>query len=48
MVSLNIISGTDRRDSNALRVAKYLKEKYSEIDNVVPEIINLRDFRLKM
>ncbi|MDR8389659.1 NAD(P)H-dependent oxidoreductase [Aliifodinibius sp. S!AR15-10] len=47
MIELNIISGTDRPNSNALRVSKYLKEKYQEHSDVIPEIIDLRNFPLQ-
>lgn len=47
MVELNIISGTDRPNSNALRVSRYLKTRYQEQDDVIPDIIDLRDFPLE-
>lgn len=44
MIELKIISGTDRPDSNALRISRYLKKRYSAYNEVVPEIIDLQDF----
>lgn len=44
MVSINIISGTDRPGSNALRVSSYLMQRYRELENVVPTLIDLKDF----
>lgn len=46
MINLQIISGTDRRDANALRIAKYLQKQYAQLpeSEVQPEIINLQDF----
>lgn len=46
MVQLNIISGTDRPGSNALKVARYLKKKYLNLEDVIPEIVDLQDFPL--
>ncbi len=43
MIDLKIISGTDRPDSNALRVSKYLQKKYRALE-VEADIIDLRDF----
>ncbi|MFH5831769.1 NADPH-dependent FMN reductase [Halalkalibaculum sp. DA3122] len=47
MIELNIISGTDRPGSNALRVSRYLRTRYREIEEVMPEIIDLRYFPLE-
>jgi NAD(P)H-dependent FMN reductase len=43
MIDLQIISGTDRSNSNALRVSNYLQQKYRE-QGVEPGIIDLQDF----
>lgn len=45
MVTLQIISGTDRPQSNALRVAKYLHKKYNEY-NADASIVDLQHFPL--
>lgn len=45
MISLKIISGTDRPNSNALRVSKYVQERYSE-EGISADIIDLQDFPL--
>lgn len=45
MITLQIISGTDRSDSSALHVAKYLKKRY-QCDQVSANIIDLQDFPL--
>lgn len=45
MVSIQIISGTDRPKSNALRVAAYLQKKYRE-QKASADIMNLRHFPL--
>lgn len=46
MIDLKIISGTDRPDSYALRISRYLKRRYGEMNDVVSEIIDLQDFPL--
>lgn len=43
MYNLRIISGTDRPNSNSLRISKYLKRCYSEYELDV-DIIDLQDF----
>jgi NAD(P)H-dependent FMN reductase len=43
MINIQIISGTDRPNSNALRIAGYLKEQYSS-SNTEVGIINLQKF----
>lgn len=43
MAHISIISGTDRLNSNALRVARYLKKKYAQLETSA-EIIDLQDF----
>lgn len=45
MISLKIISGTDRPNSYALRVSKYVQEKYRQ-EGVSTEIIDLQNFPL--
>lgn len=45
MIQLQIISGTDRPNSNALRVSKYLHGKYQK-QGVEVDIIDLQDFPL--
>ena len=45
MISLKIISGTDRPNSNALRVSKYVQGKYQE-EGISADIIDLQDFPL--
>ena len=44
MIDLKIISGTDRPGSYALRVSRYLKRRYADFNDVVPEIIDLQEF----
>ncbi|HET6528484.1 MAG TPA: NAD(P)H-dependent oxidoreductase [Balneolaceae bacterium] len=46
MVDIKIISGTDRPDSNALRVSKYLQSKYAQ-EGVDASIIDLQKFPLE-
>lgn len=46
MITLSIISGTDRPNSNALRISNYLKQQYEQ-EGVSADIIDLRDFPLK-
>lgn len=46
MIDLQIISGTDRPNSNALRVSKYLQLQYRQ-EGVEAEIIDLRDFPIQ-
>ncbi len=46
MIALEIISGTDRPNSNALRIATYLMEKYRAFDTET-EIIDLRNFPIE-
>lgn len=43
MVNIEIISGTDRPDSNAMRVSRYLQKQYAALDTR-PGIIDLKDF----
>lgn len=43
MIELKIISGTDRPNSNALRVSKYLQRRYQQLD-ANAEIIDLQKF----
>lgn len=45
MIDLQIISGTDRPNSNALKVSKYLKHRYQK-EGIDAGIIDLRDFPL--
>ncbi len=45
MISLQIISGTDRPGSNSLRVSEYLKKRYNA-PQIEANIIDLRDFPL--
>lgn len=45
MINLKIISGTDRPNANALRVSKYVQEKYRQ-EGISTEIIDLKDFPL--
>ncbi len=45
MISLQIISGTDRPGSNALRIAHYLRKRYNSAATHA-EIIDLQDFPL--
>lgn len=46
MVNIEIISGTDRPNSNALRVSRYLQKKYAGLDTD-PGIIDLQDFPIE-
>lgn len=46
MIDLRIISGTDRPNSYALRVSRYLQKKYRQ-EGVEAEIIDLRDFPIE-
>lgn len=43
MINIEIISGTDRPNSNALRVSRYLQKQYANLDTD-PGIIDLQDF----
>lgn len=43
MINIQIISGTDRPDSNALRVSRYVQKQYAALD-INAEIMNLQDF----
>ena len=43
MITLEIISGTDRPNANALRIAHYLKKKYTVL-NTEAGIIDLKNF----
>ena len=43
MIDLRIISGTDRPNSNALRVSKYVQKQYQK-EGVDVQIIDLQDF----
>ncbi len=45
MINLKIISGTDRPNSNALRVSTYVQRKYSQ-EGVSADIIDLQNFPL--
>lgn len=45
MIDIQIISGTDRPNSNALRVSKYLQKRYRQ-GGVETGIIDLQDFPL--
>lgn len=45
MISLQIISGTDRANSHALHIAKYLKKRYQS-EQVSADIIDLQCFPL--
>lgn len=45
MITIKIISGTDRPDSNALRVSKYVQGLYQK-EGINAEIIDLQDFPL--
>lgn len=45
MLSIQIISGTDRPNSNAMRVSEYLKERYNKLETKA-EIIDLKEFPL--
>lgn len=45
MIDLKIISGTDRPNSNALRVSKYVKGLYQK-EGIDADIINLQDYPL--
>ncbi len=48
MINIEIVSGTDRPDSNALRISKYLQERYEALDTPVEAgIINLQNFPLQ-
>lgn len=46
MIDLRIISGTDRPDSNALRISKYVQRQYQK-EGIDPKIIDLQDFPLE-
>lgn len=46
MIDLQIISGTDRPDSNALRISQYVQRLYQK-DGVNADIIDLQDFPLE-
>lgn len=43
MINLEIISGTDRPGSNALRIARYLQKLYAQLDTRA-NILNLQKF----
>ena len=45
MIDLKIISGTDRPNSNALRISKYVQGKYRQ-EGISTDIIDLQDFPL--
>ncbi len=45
MLSLQIISGTDRPNSNAIRIAEYLKKRYNRLQ-AEADIIDLKEFPL--
>lgn len=46
MIDLQIISGTDRPNANALRVSKYLQHQYQK-EGIDAGIIDLQDFPLE-
>jgi chromate reductase, NAD(P)H dehydrogenase (quinone) len=46
MIQINILSGTDRPGSNALKVSNYVAEVFTEKD-VVAKVYSLEDFPLK-
>ena len=46
MINLKIISGTDRPNSNSLRVSQYVQEKYRK-EGVATDIIDLQDFPIE-
>lgn len=46
MIELKIISGTDRPNSNSLRISKYLKKRYEKVD-LDASIIDLQDFPIE-
>ncbi|HEX6981580.1 MAG TPA: NAD(P)H-dependent oxidoreductase [Balneolaceae bacterium] len=46
MIDIKIISGTDRPNSNAFRISKYLQSKYEE-EGVDAKIIDLQEFPLE-
>lgn len=45
MINIEIISGTDRPNSNALKVSRYLQKKYRAMD-IPSGIVDLKDFPL--
>ncbi|WP_441000620.1 NADPH-dependent FMN reductase [Fodinibius sp. SL11] len=45
MINLKIISGTDRPNSNALRVSKYVQQLYQK-ESIDADIIDLQEFPL--
>lgn len=47
MIDLQIISGTDRPNSNALRISKYIQRQYQN-EGINPGIIDLQDFPLEL
>lgn len=46
MIDLRIISGTDRPNSNALRISKYVQRQYQK-EGVDAQIIDLQEFPLE-
>jgi NAD(P)H-dependent FMN reductase len=46
MIDLQIISGTDRPDSNALRISKYIRNEYKK-QGIDAGIIDLQDFPIE-
>lgn len=46
MIDLQIVSGTDRPDANALRVSRYLQRQYQQ-EGISAGIINLQDFPIE-
>lgn len=46
MIDLRIISGTDRPNSNALRISKYVQREYRQ-EGIDADIIDLQDFPLE-
>ncbi len=46
MIDLRIISGTDRPNSNALRISKYVQRQYQK-EGIDAKIIDLQEFPLE-
>lgn len=46
MIDLKIISGTDRPNSNALRISTYIQQQYKE-EGINASIIDLQDFPIR-
>lgn len=47
MINLKIVSGTDRPNSNALRISKYVQQLYQK-EGIEADIIDLQDFPLEL